>query len=154
MRWPGSLVANKAAVSVMEQRWGGRQSESPLSEAMTDKLPPPHPPPAQNGTEFRRKEICCCLLTSTSRVGALCREKTKHVATVTTFRRSGPLKTSFQRKYQTSNSSQTLDLVSFVPKAAFISTLSRCHILQQVERHSRDTFIRHSKEYSTGRRVS
>lgn len=69
MRWPGSLVANKAAVSVMEQRWGGRQSESPLLEAMTDKLPPP-PPPVQNGTEFRRKEICCCLLTSTSRVFA------------------------------------------------------------------------------------
>lgn len=41
MRWPGSLVANKAAVSVMEQRWGGRQSESPLLGAMTDKLPPP-----------------------------------------------------------------------------------------------------------------
>lgn len=43
MWWPGSLVANKAAVSVMEQRWGGggRQSESPLLGAMTDKLPPP-----------------------------------------------------------------------------------------------------------------
>lgn len=62
-------------------------------------------------------------------MGALCRKKTKQVATVTTFRRSVPLKTSFQCKYQTLNSSQTLALVSFLPKAAFISTLSRCHIL-------------------------
>lgn len=60
MRWPGSLVANKAAVSVMEQRWGGRQSESPLLEAMTDKLPPPHPPRRMKQNLEEKKYVAVC----------------------------------------------------------------------------------------------
>lgn len=59
MWWPGSLVANKAAVSVMEQRWGGRQSESPLLGAMTDKLPPPSYRMEQN-LEEEKKYVTGC----------------------------------------------------------------------------------------------
>lgn len=59
MQWPGSLVANKAAVSVMEQRWGGRQSESPLLEAMTDKLPP-HPPRRMEQNLEEKKYVAVC----------------------------------------------------------------------------------------------
>lgn len=59
MRWPGSLVANKAAVSVMEQKWGGSQSESPLLGAMTDKLPPPLYRMEQN-LEEEKKYVTVC----------------------------------------------------------------------------------------------